>query len=800
METVCPVCSMEYQLDENLVGRTVECECGVEFIAKPTSASEENSLGTPPVFECFDQPRHNSYPLSGDNDQEQSSIENFQLETLSYAETAEFDRNCEEPSDDVPYATTLTGMKTVKAPYSGTLSGMKTVSCEGIQVTALVDNFRIKEKLGAGGYGVVYRATDEETGHDVAVKLLPHSVSGNPDLLEDIRDNFDLVAALEHPGIVRLLDFHHVTDVDQEARLNLGLMRGSCFVVMEHVSGVTLDRWQRGFEKRRVPFGDAVKICRKVAAVLDHAHSKKIIHRDIKPANIIITGDDVKVLDFGIAAQIRTSLTKVTVKRGQGAGTPTHMAPEQWEGKRQGPATDQYALATMFYELISGEVPFESALSIGTDAMARCVIGSEPDKPYELNSEQWKALIIGLSKKQSDRYRSCTTLIDAIETPIEFNNKPNSRFEPVYSCPSNDPHTFSHDKVSVPVEGKKQERIISNIDLRQKKESGQFARAISEVESYLASVRAVSSNCKSKYIERIETYHLCDKIDSTLKELDTLLLDTDQVAMIELLCSDADKLQKQISLTPDGAAGWVIPKLNMELIYVEKGQFKMGSNNLFAGDEKPSHSVTIRRHYWIGKYPVMQSEYNRANRTDCRFDGERNPVENITWFEAVKYCDWLTEQERNAGRMPEGYVYRLPSEAEWEFAARGGSKSRNYKYAGSNSLDSVGWFVSNSASHTYPVGRKAPNELGLYDMSGNVAEWCHDWYGKYTDYSEKDPIGAGCGKGRVIRGGGIFRKAQLNSNTYRAFLHPEAAATSVGFRICLAPHLGERQDVWLIEY
>jgi len=207
----------------------------------------------------------------------------------------------------------------------------------------------------------------------------------------------------------------------------------------------------------------------------------------------------------------------------------------------------------------------------------------------------------------------------------------------------------------------------------------------------------------------------------------------------------------------------VVADLGMEMVSVEPGSFQMGSDS-GDSDEKPVHTVRISRPFWMAKYEVTQSQYQAVTGTNPSYDifkGSDLPVDSVSWNDAVAFCRKLTERERQAGRLPQGYVYRLPTEAEWEYAARGGGKSRGFEYAGSGSLDEVAWHSGNSGFKTHPVGQKKPNELGLYDMSGNVWEWCHDLYdaGYYAKSPASDPTGASSGGLRVLRGGSQFNRS-----------------------------------------
>ncbi len=225
--------------------------------------------------------------------------------------------------------------------------------------------------------------------------------------------------------------------------------------------------------------------------------------------------------------------------------------------------------------------------------------------------------------------------------------------------------------------------------------------------------------------------------------------------------------------------------IGMQFVFIEPGSFQMGSNN-GDSDEKPIHRVTISNDFYMGKYEVTQSEYESIMGSNpSNFSGSNNPVEKVSWHDAIAFCKTLTEREQNAGRLPAGARYRLPTEAEWEYCAKGGNKSKGYTYSGSDSINSVGWYSSNSGSKTNPVGQKQANELGLYDMSGNVWEWCNDWKGSYSSGSVTNPSGASSGSSRVLRGGSWNSSASDCRSALRLWCEPSNANYYFGFRVLL---------------
>ncbi|MEF2644124.1 MAG: SUMF1/EgtB/PvdO family nonheme iron enzyme, partial [Paramuribaculum sp.] len=223
------------------------------------------------------------------------------------------------------------------------------------------------------------------------------------------------------------------------------------------------------------------------------------------------------------------------------------------------------------------------------------------------------------------------------------------------------------------------------------------------------------------------------------------------------------------------------PKLpEIEMIRVEGGSFSMGSDDSDAGsDEKPVHSVSVSS-FSIGKYEVTQKLWKAVMGSNpSHFKGDNLPVENVSWDDVQTFIRKLNQKT--------GKHYRLPTEAEWEFAARGGNRSRGYKYSGSNDIGSVAWYDDNSNRKTHPVGKKSPNELGIYDMSGNVYEWCQDWYdGKYYSSSPySNPKGPSTGSYRVFRGGGWYSCAGACRVSYRFSYSPDDHYDNLGFRLAL---------------
>ena len=214
-----------------------------------------------------------------------------------------------------------------------------------------------------------------------------------------------------------------------------------------------------------------------------------------------------------------------------------------------------------------------------------------------------------------------------------------------------------------------------------------------------------------------------------------------------------------------------------ELIKVEGGTFMMGTDDEDEGLAMPSHEVTISSFY-VAKYPVTQQQWEAlmgSNPSYCI--GSKHPVERVSWDDVQLFIKKLNAYT--------GKKYRLLTEAEWEYAARGGNQSHNYIYSGSDDVDVVAWYRQNSDDKSHPVGTKAPNELGIYDMSGNVWEWCSDWADYYTSESQIDPPGPPTGMTRIVRGGCYGNDVRVLKVYMRSSSIPNYGGSWIGFRLAL---------------
>lgn len=223
--------------------------------------------------------------------------------------------------------------------------------------------------------------------------------------------------------------------------------------------------------------------------------------------------------------------------------------------------------------------------------------------------------------------------------------------------------------------------------------------------------------------------------------------------------------------------------VKFKMIAIEGGSFMMGATpeqgDSVRANEKPVHKVTVDDFY-IGETEVTQELWSALmenNPSHFKSDQGNLPVETVFWFEVHDFIKKLNDKT--------GLIFRLPFEAEWEYAARGGQKSTNKKYAGSDNIDEVAWYVNNSEETTHPVASKKANELGLYDMTGNVLEWCLDWYGNYSIDEQNNPHGAMTGDAHIERGGCWAIDENRMTNSYRDCDKAEYRNYTTGFRLVL---------------
>ena len=669
--------------------------------------------------------------------------------------------------------------------------------------------YRIEKVLGQGGFGITYRAYDMSMETDVAIKEFfmkdfcnrsadDSSVSvpslGSVEMVDRYRSKFLLEAR-------RLFKFNHrnivrVFSVFEE--------NGTAYYVMEYLSGGSLkDRIPQG----GLPEPDALNYIHQVCDALSYIHDKGIAHLDVKPANIMFRDDkDIVLIDFGISKHYdesggQTSSTPVGVSEGY---TPVEQY-RQGGVSRFSASTDIYSLGATLYKLLSGVTPLGATTRASGESLERL--------PSCISPAVCHAISMAMEIDKAMRPQSVDAFLDLLDTPVvtvsdEETKTVDSSSEKSDSSSSGNSETsgsssgsYDHNKPYIkkwlwplltgfavvvvvllavfrPFEPDAlssdlfayKEYLHQGDSLSMHEES--LSEAISAYDSASAYEQKYSGSRYSRRFRGVAS----SKSASVQSRIDSIR------AEAELERQEQERKQreayeglKRSSSYKNGVLK--VGSVEYPMVYVSGGSFMMGSEDSDAdSDEKPVHRVALSS-YSIGKYEVTQDLWEAVMGSNpSEFKGERRPVEKVSWDDCQDFIRKLNELT--------GAHFRLPTEAEWEFAARGGNSSRGYKYSGSNTLDEVARYRDNSGGETHDVGTKSPNELGLYDMSGNVREWCNDRYGSYSSSSQTNPKGASDGSNRVNRGGGWDDYARYCRVFDRGRSTPDNRNYGKGLRLC----------------
>lgn len=250
-----------------------------------------------------------------------------------------------------------------------------------------------------------------------------------------------------------------------------------------------------------------------------------------------------------------------------------------------------------------------------------------------------------------------------------------------------------------------------------------------------------------------------------------------------LSCKDADNEEETVAIKTESKS-YTVHGVTFNMQFVQGGTFTIGATpeqgtDDPTSDEYPTHRVTLSD-YYIGETEVTQDLWAAVMRdgSPSVHQGLSRPVEMVNFNECLEFITRLNQAT--------GYNFRLPTEAEWEYAARGGGLNRGYKYSGSNNVDDVAWYCEKSQYATHPVKTKQPNQLGIYDMNGNVHEWCSDIYGLYSDEAKTNPVGAANGPEHVIRGGAWLNTSNYCRVSYRYYYCSSQKNQYLGFRLAIS--------------
>jgi len=652
-------------------------------------------------------------------------------------------------------------------------------------IEAFASQYEILGELGRGGMSTVYKARQIALDRIVALKVVPKEFTHDKDFVTRLRREAQSSAKLAHPNIVTTYD--------------VGELGGYPFITLEYLSGGTLSEHIHKYGK--LSEDQIKKIIIPILEGLSYSHAKGVVHRDIKSSNIMFNEHQHPILmDFGIARS--TEGTKLT-KTGTTIGTPEYMSPEQAMGKDTDLRSDLYSIGVVMYEMATCNVPFRSETGFG---VIHKVVNEEPDmKLLQSNFSASLISIIGklLAKSPGKRFQNSQDVNVALQQkqvvqiitlkPIEKDSHP--VLPPIQAkpipIPSTHPQKPYQGQETAAIQGnqscpwkEQEETPLYDPDIEKMKQShakrNQSLAIIICIIVVIAIIwMAAANGNKHKPVET--------DVDSTM----TPLMDTTAVAFDQTTYKASVQSTQTTQSTKQSAL--------VEMVYVSGGSFTMGDTfGDGSNDEKPTHTVSLSSFY-IGKYEVTQSQWRQVmGRNPPQFQGDSKPVEGVCWYDAIEFCNKLSLRE---GLIPCYSIneanttcdwgangYRLPTEAEWEYAAKGGNSSNGYKYSGGNDLGSVAWYGDNSNSKTHNVGSKQSNELGICDMSGSVKEWCWDIYdnGYHRSSPSSNPVGPPYGEDRSMRGGDWGSSDQDCRVSLRYYLSPNTLWSTVdifGFRL-----------------
>ncbi len=615
--------------------------------------------------------------------------------------------------------------------------------------------YRIIRHLASGGFGNTYEAVDVALERRVAIKeFYPKSLCGRTTSAGDVTllstehvEMFTQLRAKFRKEAVRLsqLNNHYIVRVHTYFE-----ELGTAFYVMDYLQGESLSaRMKR--TGRPLTEAEALKYTSQVLEALAEVHAQNIWHLDLKPANIMVNERDEAVLiDFGASKQLQ-SIDGYTISTSQNVAYTQGYAPLELvsgDMNKFGPWTDLYSLGATLYALFTMTTP-PTAATIMDDGL--------PALPTSLSASTQELIAWLMQPAKSGRPQSVQEVQTQLHLPPSVPALlPIANVEVVVEDSDNDEHkeiTLSSQREEA------KEEIISPVAPKASSSSWGLLLGFAVVIAVITGV-AVNKCSGGEGDSAEET-----TVDSLVRPtVDTVIADT-PVATLDV---------------PENCPE-VIKQLVANMVRVEGGTFTMGATPEQGSDvednEKPTHKVTLSDFY-IGKYEVTQAEWKAVmGENPSYFKGDNLPIEKVSWDDCQAFIRKLNELT--------GKNFRFPTEAEWEYAARGGRRSYGAKYAGDNDIDKVAWYRGNSNYTTHPVGTKRANELGLYDMSGNVWEWCQDWYGSYSSSVQTNPTGLGSGSKRVLRGGSCRRVAVGCRLSSRGGVNPDCRDGSIGLRLVI---------------
>ncbi|MBO4802850.1 MAG: SUMF1/EgtB/PvdO family nonheme iron enzyme [Bacteroidaceae bacterium] len=636
------------------------------------------------------------------------------------------------------------------------------------------NRYQIQKALGQGTFGITYLASTEmqvvgqmgsfSTKVQVAVKeFFMRDFSGREgtevtsssqgSYFTDYKKKFlreaENLAKLQHPHIVKVLEYFEAN--------------GTAYYAMEYVEGGSLEIYLE--KKGTLKESEALLIARQIGDALEAMHAHQMLHLDLKPANVMLrsTGEAV-LIDFGLSKQFDKqgapeSSTSI------GGGTPGYAPIEQANYQRGDglPVTmDVYAFGATIYKMLTGERPPEAS-EVLNDGFPAFVL-----EKHGVSTSTIAVIEKAMTPMRKKRFQSVREVLEA----LTLYEKQAVRNETEQDAP-----IANSESASIAVTDAASEETTytprQTSPSRTRQQSSQpfwkpIASFVSKNTRWLLGFLLLTAIAAVAVMVINLSMHSC----SSSTKSDAVFADS--IAVADSLSTIAAEMQKPYTEDSLGNRTFQVNGVSFKMIRVEAGTFDMGEK-VYDIDAKPVHKVTLTDDFYIGETEVTQALWQAVMGSNpSHFKGEDLPVETISWDDCQDFIQKLNDLT--------GSSFILPSEAQWEFAARGGNKSKGYQYCGSNKHTEVGWTQSTGSTKTHPVGTKIPNELGLYDMGGNVYELCLDWYAHYPSGTQTNPTGPVQGESHVARGGSYLELGFLTMPSCR---YTHAKYRDQGLRLAL---------------
>ena len=612
----------------------------------------------------------------------------------------------------------------------------------------VISRYVLRRVLGRGGMGVVWLAWDEKLAEEVALKFLPDVVRLDSSALDELKRETRRSRSLTHPHIVRIHDF-----VDDSM---------AAAISMEFVDGATLSAIRVEQPSRILEPEQIAEWLRQLCEALHYAHHKiKIVHRDLKPANLMINAmGDMKVADFGIARSISDSVSRVSLNHGS-SGTLAYMSPQQSLGRNPSPADDIYSLGATIYELLTSKPPFYSGNI--QHQLETIVPQSMMERRADLEIEGWpipasweKTVAACLAKHPADRPQSIEEVAEQLGL-----GRPLSEIR----TPSPPVESISVPTTPLPPKGRGLLLTVAVVAaLIFVAGLGYYFGVVAPKEQ---ARQAEMAKRESIQKEAPQTPAADSETDSLRTQLERAREDADAKK-----ASDAAEAALLAAAKREDVQGG--PSGNVKIQNApQPGQNFTASNGMEMVWVPPLHG-------WVGKFPVTQDEYQKVmGNNPSQFKGSRRPVEEVTWNDAMAYCNKLSQVDANSGILPAGYKYSLPSDDQYSV------------FVGNATLDDAVTSLHGDSNSTATVGSKGANQYGLYDTRGNVWEWCLDWYTSEINARNAIKFDSQVGeKFKVVRGGSWCDFGAAGLKAGRSLLPPENRDSNYGFRCVVSSGSG----------